>query len=103
MSFTTETRFSSPAGVVEIRNYHWPAPLDDVLGAEAAVFGLSLSRVPDGSIARFHGEGGGPDFRRDAGRPHHPPQICEAAQQCRPADRLIWRMAEANLRANSTR
>lgn len=63
MSFTTETRFSSPAGVVEIRNYHWPAPLDDVLGAEAAVFGLSLSRVPDGSIARFHGEGGGPDFR----------------------------------------
>lgn len=63
MSFTTETRFSSPSGVVEIRNYHWPAPLDDVLGAEAAVFGLSLSRVPDGSVARFHGEGGGPDFR----------------------------------------
>ena len=63
MSFTTETRFSSPSGVVEIRNYHWPAPLDDVLGAEAAVFGLSLSRVPDGSVARFHGEAGGPDFR----------------------------------------
>ncbi len=63
MSFTTEARFSSPAGMVEIRNYHWPTPLDDVLGADAAVFGLSLSRVPDGSVARFHGEGGGPDFR----------------------------------------
>ena len=63
MSFTTEARFSSPAGMVEIRNYHWPTPLDDVLGADAAVFGLSLSRVPDGSVARFHGEGGGSAFR----------------------------------------
>jgi len=63
MPFTTEARLSSPAGVVEIRNYHWPAPLDDVLGADTAVFGLSLSRVPDGSVARFHGDGGGGDFR----------------------------------------
>ena len=29
MSFTTEAHFSSPAGMVEIRNYHWPTPLDD--------------------------------------------------------------------------
>lgn len=63
MSFTTEARFSSPAGVVEIRNYHWPTPLDDVLNADAAVFGLSLSRVPDGSVARFHCGGGSRDFR----------------------------------------
>ena len=63
MSFTTEAHFSSPAGMVEIRNYHWPTPLDDVLGADTAVFGLSLSRVPDGSVACFDCDGGSGDFK----------------------------------------
>lgn len=53
MSFSTEARVIHQNAVIEVRNYVWNDPLDDVVVDEHPVFGLSLSPVPRESQAFF--------------------------------------------------
>lgn len=53
MPYSIEAQIGDGSSLVEVRNYYWPEPLDEIVEDDHPVFGLSLSPVPLASRARF--------------------------------------------------